>query len=175
MFAGSVAGVAGGAVFLALLGYACVSDWRERRIPNRLVLVLLVAGFIFGQLLEPGLAGLGRAAGGALVGLAIWFPFWLLRMLGAGDVKLFAAGAAWLGVTLAVEAALFTALVGGVIALLYMVAGQGISFTLLRLSHAAWQPGTLRDAPVSRGRTLPYGLAIAAGLLLAAAFPGLLL
>ncbi len=175
MFAGSAAGYAGGAVFLALLGAACASDLRTRRIPNRIVLVLLVAGFAFGQLIEPGLAGLGRAAGGALVGLAIWFPFWLLRMLGAGDVKLFAAGASWLGAKVAVEAALLTGLTGGVIALLFMLAGQGFSFTALRLSHAVFQPGTLRDAPVARGRTLPYGVAVAAGLLLAAVFPGLLL
>lgn len=175
MFAGSAAGYLGGAVFLALLGVACASDLRTRRIPNRLVIVLLVAGFVFGQIVEPGFSGLGRAAGGALTGLVIWFPFWLLRMLGAGDVKLFAAGASWLGARVAVEAALFTGLTGGVLALLFMLAGQGFSFTALRLSHAMYEPGTLRNAPVSRGRTLPYGVAIAAGLLLAAAFPGILL
>ena len=175
MFAGSTTGVVGGVLYIVLLATACASDLRTRRIPNWLVLVLLAAGLGFTQMVEPGLAGLARFAGGLAVGFALWFPFYLLRMLGAGDVKLFAAGAAWLGARSAAEAALLTAFSGGALALVFMLMGQGFSLTMLRLSHAVHQPSTLKDSPAAtRGRTLPYGIAVAAGLLLAAVRPGLL-
>jgi prepilin peptidase CpaA len=176
MFAGSTTGVVGGVLYFVLLATACASDLRTRRIPNWLVLVLLAAGLGFTQVVEPGLPGLTRFVGGLLVGFSLWFPFYLLRMLGAGDVKLFAAGAAWLGARSAAEAALLTAFCGGALALVFMLMGQGLSLTMMRLSHAVHQPRTLKDAPAAtRGRSLPYGIAVAAGLLLAALRPGLLL
>ena len=44
-----------------------------------------------------GLPGLGLSLGGWLVGCALFLPWFLLRGMGAGDVKLLAALGAWLG------------------------------------------------------------------------------
>jgi len=41
--------------------------------------------------------GLLASLGGLVVGLLIWLPSWLFKLLGAGDVKMFAAAGAWLG------------------------------------------------------------------------------
>ena len=98
---------------------ACVMDLRTRRIPNGLVVVGALAGVGF-ALLDGGLGGGVRAVAGLTVGLLVWLPFWLLRMLGGGDVNLFAAGAAWLGPTGAIEAAMIAGLSGGVLSLLYL-------------------------------------------------------
>lgn len=75
-------------VFLSLI-VTCYFDYRQRRIPNPLVLLL----FIFG-------AVLGWASGGALpvmrfcgvaAGLTLaLYPFFTVGALGAGDVKLLA-------------------------------------------------------------------------------------
>ena len=161
--------------FALLLAAACVSDLRTRRIPNALVLALAAAGLVFAVVSRPWLAGLGFSLGGLATGLAIWLPFWLLGMMGAGDVKLFAAGAAWLGAGEAVEAALLAAFAGGALSLLYWMVAHGPSLTFMRLAQGVHEPAALRgEAPERWQRRMPYGLAMAAGLLLAAWRPGFL-
>jgi len=86
-------------------------------------------------------------------------------MLGAGDVKLFAAAATFLGARAAVEGALYAALYGGVLAAAFMVANSGWSATAFRIGHAAHLPMLLRQEPGAHGRRLPYALAMAAGVL----------
>lgn len=171
----SVAGVTG-AAFGILLGVACFTDARERRIPNAVVAALLLAGIAVTVARTPGWPALAGSLGGVATGLGLWLPFWLLRIVGAGDVKLFAAASAWLGPQLAVEAALLAGLYGGVIAIAFMLRGQGVQFTAMRLAHAVQQPQILRDdRGTGHSRRLPYGFAIAAGAATAAWFPGILL
>jgi prepilin peptidase CpaA len=167
--------VARGLVLCALLAAACVSDLRARRIPNSLVLVGAVVGIVFAVAGDGFLAGLARAGGGLLTGLAIWLPFFAFGMLGAGDVKLFAASATFLGARAAVEGALYTALYGGLLAAAFMIANSGWSVAVFRIGHAAHQPMLLRQAPSKHGRRLPYALAIAAGVLTALWWPGYIL
>ena len=159
-------------VLAMLLTLACVSDWRTRRIPNLVVAALAVCGVILAIATKSWAAGLTHAGVGAIVGLAIWLPFYALRTLGAGDVKLFAAASTYLGPHAAVEAALYTALYGGVIAFVFMIIQSGWTSTLLRVSHSIQQPALLRNEPTSRLRRLPYAFAITAGVLTAAWWPG---
>lgn len=93
---------------------AAVSDVRERRIPNVLTFGAAAAAVIFG-LVTAGMNGLGVSAAGWLVGVALFFPFFALGGMGAGDVKLLAALGAWVGPADVVWLALFTAMAGGVV------------------------------------------------------------
>ena len=161
--------------FAAVLAIACVADLRTRRIPNALVLVTLALGMAQSMMHFGVWQGGGRALAGLSVGLAIWLPFWLLGMMGGGDVKLFAAGAAWLGAGGAVEGALLAGLCGGVLSLAYMLYQHGLSYTIVRVSHGMQQPSTLREASSAKwSRRMPYALAMSAGLALAAWRPGIL-
>lgn len=175
MSPGSLFQVLAGAAFVGLLGAVCVSDVRYRRVPNPFVASLALLGIVSSALRQPWLDGLSAALLGMAVGLGVWLPFWLLRMIGAGDVKLFAAAATWLGPSLALEGALLAAIFGGVAALVMLVAQRGFSLTLVRLGHAVYSPGILRDEPGSSGARLPYAVAISAGVITAACFPGILL
>lgn len=168
-------GVARGLALSALLAAACVSDLRARRIPNRLVLITAVIGMLFAFAGHGWMGGLARGGGGLVTGLAIWFPFFAFGMLGAGDVKLFAASATFLGARAAVEGALYTALYGGVLAAVFMIVNSGWSVTAFRIGNAAHQPMLLRQEPNAHGRRLPYALAIAAGVLSALWLPGYIL
>ncbi len=95
---------------------ACVFDLRTRRIPNALTygaaLTALVVHGVAG-----GTGGLIFAASGWLLGIALFFPFFALGGLGAGDVKLLGALGAWLGPTLVLYVAFYSALAGGALAL----------------------------------------------------------
>ncbi|MGH7461986.1 MAG: A24 family peptidase [Longimicrobiales bacterium] len=161
---------------MLLLGAGCVSDLQTRRIPNSLVLVIAALGIARALVVQPWPDGAIASLAGLGVGLALWLPFWFLRMLGAGDVKYFAAGAAWLGAGGAVEGALLAAFAGGVVSLGLMIFRHGMAFTAMRLVHGWWQPAGLRNEPHNdAARRVPYALAMAAGLLLAAWRPGVLL
>jgi len=172
VFAGPAPVVAGSVVLVGLLTAACVSDLRTRLIPNRIVLITIAAGAVFAMVTNPGINGLSHAATGLLTGFLVWFPFYLLRMLGAGDVKLFAASATFLGARGAIEGSLYTALFGGALALVYMVLSSGWTWTFIRLGHGVQHPAMLRNAPAAAGRRMPYALAISAGVLLAFWWPG---
>lgn len=161
-------------VGLTLLGGACASDLRTRRIPNTVVVAITLLGIAFSIATRPWFSGVTNALGGIAVGLTLWLPFYAWRMVGAGDVKLFAACAAWLGPSGAVEAAVLTALAGGLVALVAMTIDRGVSATLFRLVHAVREPAMLRAGPVSRFRRMPYALAISGGVIAAAWLPGIL-
>lgn len=157
--------------FVALLGWAAVSDVRARRIPNVVTGTLLVLGLLAAAV---GAASgtIGTAAAALAVGFALWLPFHLAGLLGAGDVKLFAASAAWLTPFAALRAAAFAAILGGVLGVLWMGYARGAGFTLARLGHAMRQPQLLREplpAVAGRDGRVPYGVAMVAALLFEAA------
>jgi len=162
------------AVLAPLLGWACASDVRSRRIPNAAVVAIAITGIAASLLLPSPSPTLLGAAEGMGVGLAVWLPFYALGMMGAGDVKLFAAAGAWLGPHGALVGALIAALAGGALALGFMLVESGSVVTVTRLRTAVRTPLSLRDASVSRFKRVPYALAISAGVIGAAYFPGLL-
>jgi prepilin peptidase CpaA len=168
------------ALFLGLLAIGVVTDVRSRRIPNGLVLALTGAGLI-GAVTGMSVARTPLdALLGALAGLALWIPFWLLGLLGAGDVKYFAAAASWIGVALAWRASVLAALLGGLMGVGVLVYRRGFRRTIgevaLQARHASV---ILAEADAggadARARTFPYALPMAIALGVAVLFPGVLL
>ncbi len=177
MFTGSPYSLAAGFIFTALLIAVCVTDLRSRRIPNSLVLALALTGLVFVIWRSPVETGVLHSANGFVVGLLIWLPFWLLGMLGAGDVKLFAASGIWLGPLGAIQASLLAALVGGVLALAWLMWRDGMAGSSRTI--ALWI-GSMRATralhPVAGAPVpvrVPYGLAMSAGALLIGWLPGI--
>jgi prepilin peptidase CpaA len=159
----------GRVVLLVMVGLSAVTDIRQRRIPNALTLGGAACALLY-RGLSGGFAGLGSSVGGWAVGLALFMPMYLIRGMGAGDVKLLGAVGAWVGPTGALWSAFYTVLAGGLLALVMGAAAGylGTAFRNLWTMLAFWRatgprpvPGlTLDDA---RGPRLPYGLAIALG------------
>jgi prepilin peptidase CpaA len=178
VFAGSGAQLVGGVVFTALIVYAAFRDVRSRRIPNATVAILVFTGIVYATaVVEAGLPGLLRGLAGLGVGLVIWLPFHALGWIGAGDVKLFAAAGAWLGPARTLEGALMAALAGAVLAFGWMLWSYGVRRTVTTISIGSVVPSILAPGEGARnaGRTLPYGVALAAGALAAGWLPRLLL
>ena len=174
-FDGAPLALAGGLVYSAILLAAAVGDFRTRRIPNRLVAFLALAGIAYTVARAPVVPGLLQAGGGLVAGLACWLPFYALGWLGAGDVKLYAAAGAWLGPARAAEGALVAALFGAVLSLIWMMKSQGVKETAQTLGMAAATPEMLTQSTGSGKRsTLPYGVAIAFGALWAGWMPRIL-
>ena len=145
-------------IFVGMLLLAAASDLARFRIPNVLsaglaLLFIAVALPRFGEI-----GWSSHVAAGALT-LGGGFLLFLLRAIGAGDVKLFAASSLWLGLDLVPAHLVCTALLGLVL-LGALLVGRG-------LASRIW-PGT--DGPpdrpqpprvLRRGMAVPYGVAIA--------------
>ena len=170
-------GLLAGTAFTLLLASACVSDLRSRRIPNRVVAALAAGGAVYTLATLPPLAAVTHMLGGGALGLALWLPFWGMRVLGAGDVKLAASAGVWLGVVGLLEASLIGAAVGGVLAFWALARQGGVAAGAARFG--AWMvasraTGSIVPELTPKERRIPYGLAIAAGALAAAWVPGLI-
>jgi len=178
MFHESYAHLAWGAVFTLLLAVGCVSDLRTRKIPNELVVTILVTGWLFALFSPDVVAALGWSVAGMGVGFGIWIPFYLAGVIGAGDVKFFSAAGAWLGPAATWRAALIAAVIGGVLAVIYLLLEKRLSAVLRRIALGA-ASGSLAVIPEGPGATgarhrpLPYGVALALGALFVAWFPAL--
>jgi prepilin peptidase CpaA len=159
----------------ALLGasaWAVREDLLAHRIPNRLTGSLLCLGCLL-QFAFGGWSALGQAALGALVGLGMLLPLYLLRAMGAGDVKLLAAIGALLGPRWALVAGINTLIAGGVLAIGYLMVGSVRAALVpagapwhVRVHHARERAQQLRR------ERFPYALAIAVGALTAVAQRG---
>jgi len=156
----------------AVASAACWFDVRTRRIPNRLTFPAAALGVAV-AIIGHGSGGMFSSAAGLFVGLAVFFPLFLLRGLGAGDVKLMAALGAWVGTSMIFGVAFYTCLAGGVLALAMVVkhryARQMARNVWLLLTH--WRvfgvgPVDSLTLETSAGPKLPYALPIAVGLAL---------
>ncbi len=114
----------------ALVVAAAVFDVRTHKIPNALNLAGILAGFTAGLALD-GMAGLKRAGLGFALGFGVYFAMYLLRAMGAGDVKLMAAVGSIVGPGNWFALFVFTSVLGGILAL-------GLVIQKGRLSKTLW-------------------------------------
>jgi prepilin peptidase CpaA len=152
-----------------LLITAVVWDFRSYKISNVLIAAGLAAGLVSGFAAD-GVKGLVSAVLAALVPAVLLILLFALRMLGAGDIKLFCAVGAIMGLPFVLYAMAYSFLAGGVMALL-IIAVRGNAKQ--RLGHIAtylktcflsgkFSPYTDFDDK-SDGAKFHFSLAIAAG------------
>lgn len=158
-----------------LLGLFClgcvVTDLREQKIYNPWTLGFMVLGLALHAALG-GLPGATSSALGMALGFAALFPFWAAGGIGAGDVKMLMAVGALGGWRYQVGVCLWGGLAGALLAAAVLLWDSrrfgGVAGYLLLMQSE------LRDK-VPRAKSqrskLPYGVAIAAGALLAGLRP----
>jgi prepilin peptidase CpaA len=145
-------------------------DVRYRRIPNKLVLAILIGGLVL-HIVFDGYHGLLLSLGGFAFAFAIMFFFHVFGTLGAGDVKLFAAIGAVGGVSLVLPTLLVVALTGGVLAICKMIYSGRARATMFGVMQFFYgllpgQKVPRFEIPEDRSHTLPYALPICFGSLL---------
>jgi len=157
-------------VVLAIGLVACVTDFRSRRIPNVLTFGAAAAAFV-SWALAGGLSGLAFSLAGCLVGCLLFLPWFLLRGMGAGDVKLLAALGAWVGPSTALWLALYSSLAGGVFAVMVTLPSGYLSMMLRNVWGLLmfWRVAGLQPHPeltlaTATGPRLPYAFPITAGV-----------
>lgn len=179
---------------LAAILYGAVRvGLRERRIPNQLVLAGIAAGVLLhsalpegnGLLVDlPGGVGPWQSLRGLATGAVAMLPFYSMRAVGAGAVKLMAAIGAILGPSDVVPVILGTLLAGGAVALAVTLRRRCAGALIENLVDMARRASTKTVGSAERGGAIrsvaeaPYVLAVAIGTLggvlwvLSGAYPG---
>lgn len=165
-----------------LLARAVWIDIHSQRIPNIIVLYGTVLGLLVNAVLPegdgfvsvlPGALGLTKALEGWILGLALMLPLYMLRAMGAGDVKLVAMVGSILGPNAMICIVLLTFVIGGVLSLFVAMAHGTLSRMVSNLWTTltfAYFKLTLQSAPTltlpgpSAGKS-PYSIAITLGTL----------
>lgn len=171
------------AALALVLGGAARSDLRTRRVGNRWL--AMGAALALGLHAAATAAGLPSLAGarwwsplaGAVTGLALMLPMYLLRATGGADVKLIAVVGAFLGASAVTTAFIYTLLAGGLLSLFMLRDASVLTRVMANLrAHLAEHPrGTPPPTPLARtAARLPYAVAIAMGTAAALVAPPLI-
>ena len=148
-------------------------DVRYRRIPNAFVLATLISGLTLNFIIG-GLQGGLYSAGGCVLAFILMFMLHVFGAMGAGDVKLFAAVGSVLGAQLVLPTFVVVVLTGGVLALVSVVRSGVFATTMHRVLQIlvgllpGWQMPKF-SVPADRRLTIPYGVAITIGAIIATA------
>jgi len=97
---------------VATVMIAAWSDLREWRIPNALLAPSAAAALMLSTFAQGG-QGITLSLIGAAAGLFIFLPLYLLKGMGAGDIKLMTVIGMYAGPDLTMDIALLSALIGG--------------------------------------------------------------
>jgi prepilin peptidase CpaA len=121
-------------------------DWRWHRVPNWLT-GLTVALSLGWHAWAGGAAGLSSSAKGLLLGVALLFPLFLLRGMGAGDVKFFGALGSALTPRHVLPLLTLSLLVGGAMALCLVARHRAAGETSRNLADMAGRAISGRVGP----------------------------
>ena len=150
-------------------GASAALDLRTRRVPNWLTLGITALGMTLAaaHLTDRSIAA---ALGGFAVGFLLMLPGHVVGATGAGDVKLFAAVGTLLGPTGIAVAFVYTAMIGGALALLVAMHRGRLQNTLQETATLVMTGGA-NVAQIERpsaDNRFAYAPAIAVGTLVAA-------
>ena len=169
------------ALLLAVVLGAAVYDVRYRRIPNWLTAGGVVLGLLLNSFLYQGtstsvfgFSGLFFALKGFGLAFVVYVFLYALHAMGAGDVKLMAAVGAivgwenWFGIFIV------TAVIGGIMALMLVIArgrlkktlfNVGFIFSEMKSGRPAYLKNEELDVKSKKSVGLPHGAVIAVGCL----------
>jgi prepilin peptidase CpaA len=163
-------------VLVAVLITAATDLWKFK-VHNILTLPLLAGGLIYHGVME-GSGGLANSGLGMLFGFGALIVLYVLGGMGGGDVKLFTAVGAWLGMPFIFYAFLATSLAAGVYSLCVIVfycttreTWANLRILWLRFQTIGRYLGsddrveTAVGRADRRGRLIPFALMIAVGTL----------
>ncbi len=136
---------------------ASAEDLWHREVSNVLTASAFAVGIAMNAYLD-GWSGVGNALLGGLIGFVVFLLFFIVGGMGGGDVKLMAAFGAIIGKDQVITAAVMTAIVGALMALIFLA--------YRKVRRAVAKPVAGATAEPDRKAFIPYAPAISLGVLL---------
>lgn len=116
----------------ALLVIALRSDIRSYKIKNIVTLTFIIIG-MFTNTIAYGYEGFIDSSLGGIIPLLLLFILYALKMLGAGDIKLFSALGAVFGAKYIFEILAYSFIAGGIIALILVIVRKNAKDRIMHL------------------------------------------
>jgi len=160
------------AILGVYIAIAFVTDARKSIIPNYLTVAACLLGLAFHGIIA-GWNGLLAAFIGLSVGFALMLPLYLLKAVGAGDVKLFAGIGALAGTPIVIGCMMYAILFAGIIGMGVLLRRKQLLTRLADVGRMLWCMLLLRDfRTVAAGKsghavTFPFMYAVAPAVAMA--------
>ncbi|WP_242035256.1 A24 family peptidase [Mesobacillus harenae] len=150
-----------------ILAISFITDIKFRKIYNLVTLPSIIASLLYYFYIF-GIDGFFFSGKGFLVGVGLLIIPYLLGGMGAGDVKLMAAIGALMGASFVFYSFIYTALIGGVIALVLIMKSKGVWNTIKSFFfNVVFLRSNLGSMTISKDKassiSFPYGVAIVLG------------
>lgn len=107
-------------LIITLMAMAVINDLYDYRVSNKIIFPFCFTGIMYNLLLENHQYFISSIIGLA-VPLIILFPLYITKMFGAGDIKLFSALGAFIGLRPVLTSMAYSFIVGAIIALIIML------------------------------------------------------
>ncbi|WNR42249.1 A24 family peptidase [Paenibacillus roseipurpureus] len=155
--------------FITYILIAFVIDIRHAKLPNKLTMCGTLIGLMFHSVTQ-GWTGFLFACMGALAGFFVVLLLHIIGALGAGDVKLFAAIGAMMGVSFALQTLMYAVLCAGLIGLFLLFIRKRLRATSHRLTNwilaivALQKLETLLEIKHQKNMKFPFMYAVLPGV-----------
>lgn len=165
---------------IVLCGFVAVSDYKYRRIPNKYLAVAITyalcvfVSMMFYLPLSGVLRGFLMSVLGVVLGGLFLYPSYLIKQVGAGDVKLVMVFGLFMGMRGVILAVLIGAMIGGLWALFLAWRHGGFGhmwYNMKFMARSAYLTGFKDmgwDLKTEKAIKMPYGVALCAGAALVA-------
>ncbi len=108
------------ACLVCLLLLAVIMDLRSYKISNHLILTGIITGILF-DVYEYGRTGISLWLPGILLPVILLFPLFIIKALGAGDIKLFSVIGSFYGAAYVLKSIAAAFILGAVMSLIYLI------------------------------------------------------
>ncbi|WP_163970653.1 A24 family peptidase [Oceanobacillus halotolerans] len=161
-------------IFLLFILLICViTDLKSRKIYNNVIFPALLITFIY-HFATDGWDALSHSFIGFLIGFGLLLIPYFMGGMGAGDVKLLGLIGAMKGGAFVFQSFLYIAIIGALIALAVILFRRDVLKSIIYY-FASLKSGVILEGGIAKGSltaTYPYGVAIAAGVVITMALQG---
>ncbi|MFU0827959.1 MAG: hypothetical protein ACFWTJ_10605 [Lachnoclostridium sp.] len=122
------------ACLVSLLFIAVLDDLRSWKVSNSLILIGILAGMIY-DIYEYGWTGINIWLSGVFLPILLLFPLFMIKALGAGDIKLFSVIGSFCGGTFVLKSIAAAFIVGAGMSLILLIKNKMVYRRFSYLFH----------------------------------------
>lgn len=107
-------------ILISIVACAALNDIKYARIPNILIAIGLVSGLVY-SVINGGVGAMAAAIVQSVLFLIISYPLYMIRAIGAGDIKLYMMAGCFLEKSQYIKCLVFALLISGVLATIKLI------------------------------------------------------
>ncbi|MDY4079307.1 MAG: prepilin peptidase [Clostridium sp.] len=155
-------------LLIVITAVSAYTDLKENKIRNKYLLPSLILAFILSFAYD-GLKGIKASIIGAIIPIVIFYVFYVMRALGAGDIKLYSVIGAIMGNKFLLYNILYTMIAGGIISIVLLIKNKNLISrlkTFFNYMISFFKTGLILEySNNEKGARFPFGIAIFFGTL----------